>query len=231
MLERHIKDEKQKKERKSSTSLSSEFEKDLKNNIKEYKSSTAVLLSLSRSSYLKETKAFIYRNKLIVIKKIRAKSEKNQTSEFKELNLSAQSWHTKSITVFFKWAADYLQHDFLLQHRLKVKSDQWLRAEWSLNRTHSSFWVVDDFINIFHHTLLDFHLKDFEIEKLSQFKSESEQINSILATLKISFSFFTMTNVKMFKFAKSKEEDLNIFIVWVKFAFLLYKEQFDTLKI
>jgi len=56
-------------------------------------------------------------------------------------------------------------------------------------------------------------LKDFEIEELSQFESESEQINSILATLKISFSFFTMTNVKMFKFAKSKEKDLNIFIV------------------
>jgi len=86
-----MKYEKQKKERKSSTSLSSEFKKDLKNNIKEYKSSTAVLLSLSRSSYLKETKAFIHRNKLIVIKKIRARSEKNQMSEFKELNLSAQS--------------------------------------------------------------------------------------------------------------------------------------------
>ncbi len=77
MLERHMKDEKQKKERKLSMSSSSEFERDLKNNIREYKSSTAVLLSLSRSSYLKETRAFIYRNKLIAIEKIKARLEKN----------------------------------------------------------------------------------------------------------------------------------------------------------
>ena len=134
------------------------------------------------------------------------------------------------ITVFLEWAADYLQHDFLLQHRLKVKSDQQSRAKWSLNRTYSSFWVVDDFINIFRHIFLDFHSKDFEIEELSQFKSESEQINSILATSKISFSFFIMMNMKMFKFVESKEEDLNIFIIWVEFAFLSYKEKFDTLK-
>jgi len=82
-----MKDEKQKKERKSSMSSSSEFERDLKNNIREYKSSTAVLLSLSRSSYLKETRAFIHRNKLIAIEKIRARLEKNQMSEFKKLNL------------------------------------------------------------------------------------------------------------------------------------------------
>jgi len=72
-----MKDEKQKKERKLSMSSSSEFERDLKNNIREYKSSTAVLLSLSRSSYLKETRAFIYRNKLIAIEKIKARLEKN----------------------------------------------------------------------------------------------------------------------------------------------------------
>jgi len=77
LLERHMKDEKQKKERKLSMSSSSEFERDLKNNIREYKSSTAVLLSLSRSSYLKETRAFIYRNKLIAIEKIKARLEKN----------------------------------------------------------------------------------------------------------------------------------------------------------
>lgn len=63
---------------------------------------TAILLSLSRLNYLKEIKTFIHRNKSIAIKKIRVKSEKNQMSEFEELNLSAQSQHTKSIIVFLE---------------------------------------------------------------------------------------------------------------------------------
>ena len=98
-----MKESKEKKKKRKSLTLSnsnSESEKNFARSIREYKSSSAVFSSLLKFNYFKDTKAFVHKNKLIIIKKVRLRLRKDQTDEFKEIDLSDFK-QIRSIIVFF----------------------------------------------------------------------------------------------------------------------------------